>query len=67
MVRKIGTSRRYQSEPGGLRAMTAMLVLREKVVKPLHGRQIQAIKIGFIGRRQGGVRADSAVAHSAAA
>jgi hypothetical protein len=35
MVRKIGTSRRYEPEPDGLRAMTALLILREKVIKPL--------------------------------
>jgi hypothetical protein len=34
MVRKIGTSRRYESIPEGLRAITA-LVLREKVIRPL--------------------------------
>lgn len=36
LVRKIGTSRRYDSEPAGLRAMTALVVLREKVIRPLH-------------------------------
>ena len=35
MVRKIGTSRRYEAEPDGLRAMTALVVLREKVIRPL--------------------------------
>jgi hypothetical protein len=35
MVRKIGTSRRYEAEPDGLRAMTALVVLRERVIKPL--------------------------------
>ncbi|HEY6371446.1 MAG TPA: hypothetical protein VIX37_12780, partial [Candidatus Sulfotelmatobacter sp.] len=35
LVRKIGTSRRYESEPAGLRAMTALVVLREKVIRPL--------------------------------
>jgi len=35
MVRKIGTSRRYEPEPDGLRAMTALVVLREKVIRPL--------------------------------
>jgi hypothetical protein len=35
MVRKIGTSRRYQPEPDGLRAMTALVVLRETVIQPL--------------------------------
>jgi hypothetical protein len=35
MVRKIGTSRRYEPVPEGLRAMTALLVLREKVIRPL--------------------------------
>ena len=35
MVRKIGTSRRYEVEPAGLRAITALVVLREKVIRPL--------------------------------
>jgi len=41
MVRKIGTSRRYEPEPDGLRAMTALVVLREKV------RTIQCRSIGI--------------------
>ena len=35
MVRKIAKSRRYEPEPDGLRAMTALVVLREKVIRPL--------------------------------
>jgi hypothetical protein len=35
MVCKIGSSRRYESVKEGLQAMTALLVLREKVIKPL--------------------------------
>jgi hypothetical protein len=35
MVRKIGTSRRYESVPEGLRAIAAPLVLREKIIRPL--------------------------------
>lgn len=35
IVQKIDTSRRYESVPEGLQAMTALLVLREKVVKPV--------------------------------
>jgi hypothetical protein len=35
MVRKIGTSRRYESVPEGLRAIAALVVLREKVIRPL--------------------------------
>jgi hypothetical protein len=35
MVRKIGSSRRYEPVPEGLRAMTALVVLREKVMRPL--------------------------------
>ena len=35
LVRKIGTSRRYEAEPAVLRAITALVVLREKVIKPL--------------------------------
>jgi hypothetical protein len=35
MVRKIGSSRRYEPVPEGLRAMTALVVLREKVIRPV--------------------------------
>lgn len=35
MVRKIGSSRRYEPVPEGLRAMTALVVIREKVIKPM--------------------------------
>jgi hypothetical protein len=35
MVSKIGTSHRYEPEPDGLRAITALVVLREKVIRPL--------------------------------
>jgi hypothetical protein len=35
LVRKIENSRRYEPLPEGLREMTAMLVLREKVLKPV--------------------------------
>src|SRR5438552_1020788 len=35
MVRRIGPSRRYEPVPEGLRAMTALMVIREKVIKPL--------------------------------
>jgi len=35
LVRKMGTSRRYEIVPEGLQAMTALLVLREKVIKPV--------------------------------
>jgi hypothetical protein len=34
-VKKIGKSRRYQTVPQGLQIMTALMVLREKVIKPL--------------------------------
>ena len=34
-VRTIGKSRSYETLPEGLRAMTALLVLREKVIKPV--------------------------------
>jgi len=34
-VHKIGKSRRYEPDPHGLKAMTALLTLREKVVKPV--------------------------------
>jgi hypothetical protein len=35
LVRKIENSRRYEPVPEGLREMTALLVLREKVLKPI--------------------------------
>ena len=35
MVLKIGASRRYEPPPEGLRALTALVVLREKVIRPL--------------------------------
>lgn len=35
MVRKIGKSRRYEPVPEGLRALTALLILRDKIIKPL--------------------------------
>jgi hypothetical protein len=35
MVRKVGTSHRYETDPPGLRAIAALVVLREKVIRPL--------------------------------
>jgi hypothetical protein len=35
LVHKIGQSRRYETTPEGLRTITALLLLREKVIKPL--------------------------------
>jgi hypothetical protein len=35
MVRKIEKSRRYEVSPAGLRSLTALLVLREKIIRPL--------------------------------
>jgi hypothetical protein len=35
MARKIGKSRRYEPVPEGLRSLTALLVLREKIIRPL--------------------------------
>jgi len=35
IVRRIGKSRRYEPIPVGLKAMTALVVLRNKVIKPL--------------------------------
>ena len=35
MVRRIGKSRRYEVIPEGLRSLTALLVLREKIIRPL--------------------------------
>jgi hypothetical protein len=35
MVRRIGKSRRYEPVPEGLRSLTALLVLREKIIRPL--------------------------------
>jgi hypothetical protein len=34
-VHKIGHSRRYQPSPDGLKIMAALLILREKIIKPL--------------------------------
>ena len=34
-IRKIGNSRRYEASPDGLQTMAALLVLREKVIKPV--------------------------------
>jgi hypothetical protein len=41
MVRKIGASRRYEPVPAGLRAMTALVALREKVIRPLLAASLQ--------------------------
>jgi len=35
IVHKIGNSRRYESIPQGLQALTALLLLREKIIRPL--------------------------------
>ena len=35
IVRRIGQTRRYESIPKGLRAMAALVVLRNKAIKPL--------------------------------
>ena len=35
LIAKIGSSRHYQAIPQGLKAITALLVLREKVIQPL--------------------------------
>ena len=35
MVRRIGRMRRYESLPKGLRAMAALVVLRNQAIKPL--------------------------------
>src|ERR1700757_476715 len=35
IVRRIGHTRRYEPLPSGLRAMTALVVLRNKAIKPL--------------------------------
>jgi len=35
IVQRIGQTRRYQSTPSGLRAMVALVVLRNKAIKPL--------------------------------
>ncbi len=34
-LRKIGQSRRYEATPTGLQTMAALLILREKVIKPV--------------------------------
>jgi hypothetical protein len=35
VIRRVGKSRRYEIVPDGLRAVTALLVLREKAIKPV--------------------------------
>jgi hypothetical protein len=35
MVHKIGKSHRYETVPEGIRSLTALLVLREKIIRPL--------------------------------
>jgi hypothetical protein len=35
IVHKIGNSRRYESIPQGLQALAALLLLREKIIRPL--------------------------------
>jgi hypothetical protein len=35
MVRKIGKTRRYEPVPEGLRSLTALIVMREKILRPL--------------------------------
>src|ERR1700733_9174464 len=35
LVRRIGKSRRYEVIPEGLRSLTALSVLREKIIRPL--------------------------------
>lgn len=35
MVQRLGRSRRYQILPQGLKALTALVVLRDKVIRPL--------------------------------
>ena len=35
IVRRIGSTRRYEPIPSGLRAIAALLVLRDKAIKPL--------------------------------
>jgi hypothetical protein len=35
LIVKVDKSRRYEAVPGGLRAMSALLVLRERVIKPV--------------------------------
>lgn len=42
MVRRIPKTRRYEPIPDGLRAMTALVVLRDKAIKPLLAASMQA-------------------------
>src|SRR5271165_5078153 len=44
IVRRIGSTRRYEPLPSGLRAITALLVLRNKAIKPL----LAAAQLDFI-------------------
>ena len=41
MVRRISNTRKYEPTCTGLKAMTALLVLREKVIKPLRAASIE--------------------------
>jgi hypothetical protein len=41
LVRRLGTTRNYEPTGAGLRTMTALLVLRDKVIKPLLSASIQ--------------------------
>ena len=40
-MRRIGKTRRYESLPKGLRAMAALVVLRNKAIKPLLAAALQ--------------------------
>ena len=41
MVRRVGKTRKYEPTSGGLKTMTALLVLRDKVIKPLLAASIE--------------------------
>src|SRR2546426_6746789 len=43
MVQRVGRSRRYQATPSGLKAMAALVALRNHVIKPLLARTMNAI------------------------
>jgi hypothetical protein len=63
MVRRVSNTRKYEQTSTGLKAMTALLVLREKVIKPLlaasietqpaRGAHIQATRSGVNQPRDG--------------
>ncbi len=52
MIRKIEKSRRYETVPAGLRSLAALLVLREKIIRPLLAASGQPDPPTTIGRQR---------------